>query len=640
MTSSLSRRQLIYSLVFVLVVAVTGMAFAVQGWRSRFQTFDLLPHIQGARDLVERGRIPDRGCLSRFASHIPPGTTWLLVPGLLIFDDPRLHEFAGTGLLFSGTLIGIFLLARACFGLQCALISAALYGLSQLGLHFAASLWPRGHPFFYVWMIYFTDRWVREKNPKHLAFALVTWAAGMYVFMEIAPALFILPAVWLLHRPPVRLRTLLFTGVVILAIWYPYLRFEAGRRFIDLRSQVQRKYILPENFKDAWCDSNATLEIWTGQAYRPFLNFEPKAGETIEDNSVFKAWSRLLLPARGMTGLFLANFQRAAQIPGVSLVLTLMVVSTMVFVSLSETSLQGIRRFCRSRLKLIGWGLILCAVLGNEFFLASCLAPDRSLSESTRLPIRALQIILLLSGLALLIRKYEAVRRLFDRAVQNARSIESGTRPRVLVISLLIPWLILVVIVDPSWAPRLFWLWPLQIIFLAASVTYVPKKLKIARPLIWMSQIVLGGLILANPFLANRLNSWIASGYAGRDADEIQAVDYIGDQVRSQGRARAAIGYQIVTSAYMPSFHILDPQYKVGAQFDFYFRQRHGILNTDLCAEGTSPRDEYQIVQSVSADREDYRFPFQPDLGGVFQPLAQFGLYQVFRRTQAERNSH
>jgi hypothetical protein len=167
-------------------------------------------------------------------------------------------------------------------------------------------------------MIYFTDRWVREKNPKHLASALVTWAAGMYVFMEIAPALFILPAVWLLHRSPVRLRTLLFTGIVILAIWYPYLRFEAGRRFIDLRSQVQRKYVLPANYKDAWCDSTATSEIWTGEASRPFLNFESKAGETIEDNSVFKAWSRLLLPARGMTGLFRANFQRAAQIPGVS----------------------------------------------------------------------------------------------------------------------------------------------------------------------------------------------------------------------------------------------------------------------------------------------------------------------------------
>ena len=640
MPCTFTRRQLVYSLALVVVVAATGMVFALQGWKSRFQTFDLLPHIESARDFLEKGRIPDRGCLSRYASHIPPGTTWLLVPGLSVFDDPRLYESAATGILFLGTLIGIFLLARSYFGLQCALISAALYGLSQLGLHFATSLWPRGHPFFYVWMIYWTDRWVREKSPRYLAAALVTWAAGMYVFMEIAPALFVLPVVWLVHRPPVRLRTLLFSAVVVVALWYPYLRFEAGRHFIDIRSQVQRKYILPSNYKDAWCNSNATLEIWTGETYQPFVNFESKPGETVEDKSVLKAWSRLLVPAKGVAGLLLANFQRVAQIPGIPPILALMVLGTMVLLSLSESSLNAIRRFCRSRSNLIGGGLILCAVLGNEFFLASCLAPDRTLADSTLLPIRTLQIVLLIGGMALLMRRYTAARWLFDRATSYARSVKSGSKPGLLVISLLIPWLILLLLVDPSWAPRLFWLWPLQVIFLGASVTYIPAKLRIARPLIWASQIVLSLIVFANPLLADRFDSWIASGYSGSDSDQVQAVDYIGGQIRSQGRVRAAIGYQIVTSAYMPAFHILDPQYKVGAEFDFYFKQRHGILNTDLCAEGTSPGDEYQIVQTISSGREDYRFPFHPGLESNFQRLAQFGPYQVFRRYRPDRENH
>jgi hypothetical protein len=190
------------------------------------------------------------------------------------------------------------------------------------------------------------------------------------------------------------------------------------------------------------------------------------------------------------------------------------------------------------------------------------------------------------------------------------------------------------VLVDPSWAPRLFWLWPLQVIFLAASVTYLPWKLRISRPLIRMSQILLVLVIFGNSLLVSRFNSWLESGYAGSDAERIRAVDYIGGQLRSQGRSQAAIGYQIITSAYMPAFHILDPQYKVGAEFDFYFKHRHGISNTDRCAEGASPGDDYQIVQSVSDGPEDYRFPFLANLGSHFQPVAQFGSYQVFKRYQ------
>jgi hypothetical protein len=72
MPYSFRRPQLSSGLAMVHVVAAIGMLFALQGWKSRFQTFDLLPHIQSARELLERGHIPDQGCLSRFGSHIPP----------------------------------------------------------------------------------------------------------------------------------------------------------------------------------------------------------------------------------------------------------------------------------------------------------------------------------------------------------------------------------------------------------------------------------------------------------------------------------------------------------------------------------------------------------------------------------------
>jgi hypothetical protein len=339
------------------------------------------------------------------------------------------------------------------------------------------------------------------------------------------------------------------------------------------------------------------------------------------------------LPAVGAAGLLLANFQRVAQIPGVSLILALLVVAGMVWLSPTVSSLSTIRRFCDSWSKLIAWGLIVCGVLGNEFFLTRFLAPDGTLAQSTLYAIRVLQIGCLLSGVVLM-QRYMVVRRLLDRATEYARTVESEPKPGLLIVSLVIPWVILLVVVDPSWSPRLFWLWPLQVIFLAASVTYLPLKLRIARPLIWISQIVIAVIIFGNPLLVSRFNSWIESGYAGSDPEQIRAVDYIGGELRSQGRLKAAIGYQVITSAYMPAFHIQDPQYKVGAEFDFYFKQRHGISNTDLCAEGASPGDEYQIVQAISSGPEDYRFPFHANLASDFQPVAQFGSYQVFKRYQ------
>ena len=82
----------------------------------------------------------------------------------------------------------------------------------------------------------------------------------------------------------------------------------------------------------------------------------------------------------------------------------------------------------------------------------------------------------------------------------------------------------------------------------------------------------------------------------------MQAIDYVASQFRSQERDRASIGYQILIYGFMAQFNILDSQYKVGAEFDFLFKSRHGISNTNRCAEGVARNDEYRIVQAISYD--------------------------------------
>jgi hypothetical protein len=205
--------------------------------------------IEATQDLIDLGAFPDKGILTSFGSYTPPGVTWLLLPRLVVFQDPRLFEYVGSVGLFVGTLFGIFFLARRYFGFLPALLAVVLYSCSELGLLAGSTLFPtHATRCFYVWMVYCVGRWVDEDNPNFLAGAMLVWAAGMYVFMEMAPAILVIPAVWLLKRPPVRLAPLTIAVVLAGALWYPYLQFEADRDFVDLRSQVLRESIRPIDF--------------------------------------------------------------------------------------------------------------------------------------------------------------------------------------------------------------------------------------------------------------------------------------------------------------------------------------------------------------------------------------------------------
>jgi len=226
----------------VLLVAALGALLALQGWRSRIPNFDVLTTIGASQELIDTGRLPDRGVVTSFASFTPPGATWLMTPGVWVFSEPRLFEYLGSLGLYIGTLFGIFALARRYLGRQCALLAVVLYGLSVFGLSAAGSLWQR-YPIhcFVVWMVYWVAKWVDEDRSIFLALALLTWAAGMYVFLEMAPAILIIPVIWLFYRPSIRVALLVPVALLAAGIWYPYLQFEQRRGFIDVRSQVFRE---------------------------------------------------------------------------------------------------------------------------------------------------------------------------------------------------------------------------------------------------------------------------------------------------------------------------------------------------------------------------------------------------------------
>jgi hypothetical protein len=120
-----------------------------------------------------------------------------------------------------------------------------IYSVSALGLQFADSLWPRGHPFFAVWFFYFLGQWAVQRRQSAFALALLTWSVGMYYFLELAPLFVAFPIAFITKRPRVSLTPVL--GALILSglLWLPFLRFESYRGYRDLTGLMSPTVTLP-----------------------------------------------------------------------------------------------------------------------------------------------------------------------------------------------------------------------------------------------------------------------------------------------------------------------------------------------------------------------------------------------------------
>jgi|GEM_PF-1781851 len=625
------------SMLIVVLVATVGGSLALQGWKSRTPAFDLLLATEGAFEFVLDQRIPDRGALASFAAYNPPGGAWLMIPGVFLFTDPRLYEFVGSLTVYIGTLLGVLLLARTCFDMRCATLAVVLYGLSELGLLVAGSVWDRlALHFFYVWMTYWIVQWVTERNAKYLVAAIVTLATGLYVFMEMAPALFILPIAWIVYRPPMKLQPLVFGGLLILVLWTPYIKLEFARNFADLRSLALQEKILPADYKNSWCDPQLILHS-SGISHIPNIADRPQNGaDTI---SVLNRLSPVLERAKFIIIALISNFQHSAHIPGGSIVLTIAVLSCLFLLTLSGISAATANRITdRIGFWLPGFaiGIIVSGVVANELIIARYLSIDGILESTTVSTIRRLQLILVLSGLALLILRKPTARisnQVVTRMAGSNRTAQHSVNVMLLAISLVIPWVILLLIVENiQHLERFWWLWPIQVVVLAAFVTHIPSRLQMPRIVVWIGSFLLISMILSNTLTLSRIEEWSKNGWSGADSDQIRVIEYLA--ILLEGKDRAAIGYQMPIYRFTAIFNAVDPRYKAGADWDMFFKYRHGISNTNRCAEGFSPNDEFRIVQTRSSwtTAQGGLGYFDVSLDRKFHLLQQFGSYQLFKR--------
>lgn len=276
------------------------MTIAYQGWRTRGPDVDVIASIVRSVALTERGHIPSRGNLTDLNSFRPPGESWLLVPGVLLFSDPRLVEITSTGLLYLATLAGVFILGRLVFGERVAVAATLLYSVSSIAINFAAVLQPKAYPFFTVWMLYCAVHWMQRRDARWLAASIVVWSAGLYEHLEMLPFALVYPVIWWRERPSVQPRPLIAALIVVLVMWAPYLAFQQRERaFIDLRSQLLSRPLDPRaEINNVYCGEDPQPAV--------LLPMEPKLG----------AWRQR--PA-AIAELLMMNFE--TRVPGGPLIL-------------------------------------------------------------------------------------------------------------------------------------------------------------------------------------------------------------------------------------------------------------------------------------------------------------------------------
>jgi 4-amino-4-deoxy-L-arabinose transferase-like glycosyltransferase len=614
----------------VLLVTSVSLVLSAQGWKARMPAFDLLTYVYAANAFLDSGTLPQHGDTGSYGSYKPPGTAWLMMPGLALLGDPRAAAYVGTALLHFATLLGILLLAWWSFGGWTACLAVILYGLSTHGLFLAGSLWPNGRPDFFVWFVVFTSLWAMRRDARLLAVALAVWGLGMHVDMAIAPALFILPVVWLSYRPPVRPLPLLIALLIVVTAWSPYLRLEATRNFADMRSQLFLRYMLPEHYRQSWCDTSLTLTTWQepGGARDAGTSAAPGSSAGGTPGTIGLATRVGMLKDK-----VLFNFTGAVPIRGVNILLLALVLGTILLCSLPDAAAGRIaggrapphrRQRPRIAVSLILAGFVLYAIATGVIPGAS-LIPASGLAK--KLPQMLVAVGIILGGGPWLLAATQRLLRRIGVELQPTMPM------RLLVISLVVPWILLVIVAEPGKPERFWWVWPIQAILLAAAVAYFLPRFPLPRLVVAGAQAVLAAIVVLNPFLFGRLESWRADGWSGKDPEEVQVIDFVANQVRAENNSTAAIGYQLFIYPFMAEYHITNPIYKVGAELELMLLSRHGIVNTDRCAEGVSPKDEYRIVQrrpKNAPDEPKAYFAVPPD--ERFRLLRRFSLYEVFKR--------
>ena len=610
------------------IIVVAAGILALSGWRGRMYDTDWVPHVEDAHRLLCEGRIPQKGCVSSLGSFIPPGTTWLLVPGMLGFRDPRLFTVVGGGLLFIGATAGVFVLTRALAGRTWGLLAAGVYAFSWEGYQ-VWNLWPRFHQFFSVWYAYCLMRWIAKRDVRFLGVALALACSGLLVSLEGLPIVLVIPVCCLFFRCRVSWRAVMVAAVYGAVLWSPFLGQQWRHDFRDLRSQITRTSIVSLRVSHIWCNPAVIKGI--PELAEPVHTTDSKPGKEPTGGArpigivkrLANAWLNSALWLKETVSSLGANFASLPALPW-----TVYLGACLLFVA---SAIPFLRRGVSSQPEerapgwqlWLGWCMVASAAVCNEWLLSRILSSDGRVEDYTITAIRCTQGAMAFAGFALVLGR---------RIVQTTDRRDSLLRLRgqVVVLAWAVPFLIMLALGRAA-DRHVSYLWPIQLALVSSLLAQAATSRGAVRVPTAALAAGLGAVLLVNTWTVAAIRSWIEKGWPGR-SDERIVLDCLARYVRKSGRTHAAIGYEIPFWGFEAKYHAIDRRYRVGCDHDLYLKYKHGVSNDTSCPEGVSERDTYRFIEGGRGRAGQVRI--NPPRDG-FELVERRGKYALYRRARA-----
>jgi hypothetical protein len=621
---------------FLYVAALTAFSY-----KQDLPFEDVLWDANNARALLTSGAIPSHGDVNSFFAYNPPGISWGFVPGLIVFPtEIALAEKASALILLALTLLGIYWLCARWMGSGAVVFVCLAFLLSDRGLFFAGSLWPRAHPVFLVWMLYFMDRWITKHRPWALTSALILCLAADYWMLEGITAIVVIPVVWLAFRPKVRWREVALAAGAGLLIWSPYLAFELSRGFVDLRGTLTRTSMITENYDVATArilynhNLKRTENRRAHQVEGITATPEPAAGtpeyrwvvghsESSTPEWIYQAVNETV--EKGVRGRWTwaksdggwrfkpSDAERAN--PASAGVREFSGCWKRILASMPDSRVpsgQGIVLFLVASGILWGFRGGFPGVAKTVRILAFLkLGAAAALTGTAVVAFGALAALALKRDefysvivFCLLSLGFLAISQWWPtRLLQPTKAADSPALRFTLAAAAFFPWVIALALVlhDPGTdlSRRFLWLWPIQGILVVAML----------RNIRWPSAVRVWAIccflfvVTWNADLVYRTVHWRQGGFGFAPADEAnQALNFLGNRIKREGRNSAGVGYDLAFNLWPLLCHTVDGVSKVGMSYDEILRMRYGIVNLDTAAEGIRTDDEFRIVERSSSD--------------------------------------
>ena len=203
--------------------------------------YDIVPVVQLGWNWLHGGAFPVYGTLSSVAAYNMPGLVWLHLPALIAVDSPYLAIILT--LLWVNMLgtFTVFALGKEVANVRVGMCAALIFAFSEASFSATTIAWAQLLlPSMFALVLLCLFRWRRT---MHGAWMMAAGIVSVFAFMTHFSAILLFPICflfWFVMHTKLHWRWLLATAMGAAILLAPYMMFQVGRDFRDVRAFLSR----------------------------------------------------------------------------------------------------------------------------------------------------------------------------------------------------------------------------------------------------------------------------------------------------------------------------------------------------------------------------------------------------------------